>query len=128
MALEPCLPSLSVATLRALFKNLQSFHAVYEASGIDTIIGPDGVEWCIHDLDYLYRQLHVLPPRQHQAIELCLIRNVKESDAAVMMGISPNTPVCAYSNTALASLIRMIEAGRFPRFQYGASEREMESA
>lgn len=108
---------LSVSLLRSLFRNLQAFRSVFESDGIDVLIGPDGTEWCLHDLEYLYGQLPVLPPRQRQAIELCLVRNIKESDAAVMMGVSPNNPVCAYASSGLTKLIGMIQSGYFPRFR-----------
>ena len=117
---------LTVTVLRELFRNLQAFHAVFETDGIDTIIGPDGIEWCLWDLEYLYQEgLPVLPPRQRQAIELCLIRNIKESDAAVMMGVSPTNPVAMYASSGLAKLIGMIEAGHFSRFQMGDEREEV---
>lgn len=103
--------------LRELFRNLQAFRAVYESEGVDTLIGPDGIEWCLWDLEYLYRQLPSLPPRQHQAIELCLVLNVKESEAAVMMGVSPTNPVAMYATAGLEKLVGFIVAGRFPNFQ-----------
>lgn len=107
-----------VGTLRELFRNLQAFHAVFETEGIDTIIGPDGTEWCLHDLEYLHQQLPLLPPRQRQAIELCLVQNIKEAEVAVMMGVSPTNPVAKYATTGLAKLIGMIEAGTFSRFHH----------
>jgi hypothetical protein len=109
---------LTVTVLRELFRNLQAFRAVFEADGIDTLIGPDGTEWSLWDLDYLYKQLPILPLRQHQAIELCLVQNVKESDAAVMMGVSRTNPVAMYATVGLTKLIAMIEAGHFPRFRF----------
>lgn len=109
---------LEVGTLRELFRNLQAFHAVFETDGVDTLIGPDGTEWCLWDLDYLHRQVALLPPRQAQAIELCLIRNIKESEAAVMMGVSPTNPVAMYATAGLTKLIAMIESGVFPRFRF----------
>lgn len=119
MALEQSSPTvITVTVLRELFRNLQAFHAVFESDGIDTIIGPDGTEWCLWDLEYLHKQLPVLPPRQRQAIELCLVQNIKESEAAVMMGVSPTNPVAMYATSGLTKLIAMIEAGAFPRFRY----------
>lgn len=110
--------ALTVGVLRELFRNLQAFHAVFETDGIDIIIGPDGTEWCLWDLEYLYREgLPMLPPRQRQAIELCLIHNVKESDAAVRMGVSPTNPVAMYATSGLQKLIGLIESGSFSRFQ-----------
>jgi hypothetical protein len=119
---------LTVTVLRELFRNLQAFHAVYENDGIDTLIGPDGTEWNLWDLEYLYRHgLRELPLRQRQAIELCLIRNVKESEAAVMMGVSPTNPVAMYATSGLTKLIGLIESGFFPRFRIEFDD-ERESA
>lgn len=114
--------ALDVTTLRELFRNLQAFRVVYESDGVDTLIGPDGMEWCLWDLEYLYEQLPVLPPRQHQAIELCLIWNVKESEAAVRMGVSPTNPVAMYATAGLTKLVGLIYAGEFPKFQVSEDE------
>jgi hypothetical protein len=108
--------ALDVPTLRALFRHLQALRAAYEDTGVDTWIDPDGVEWVLWDLEYLYEQLPVLPPRQHQAIELCFVQNRKEAEAAVMMGVSSTNPVSIYANNGLTKLIAMVFAGRFPRF------------
>ncbi len=102
-------------TLRELFRNLQQFRAIYESYGIDTINGPDG-EICLWDLEYLYSQLHRLPLRQHQAIELCLVRNIKETDAAVLMGVSPTNPVAMYATSGLEKIVFYIRTGALPKF------------
>jgi hypothetical protein len=109
--------ALDVATLRSLLRNLQAFRACYETEGIDTLTDPDGVEWTLWDLEYLYEQLPLLPIRQHQAIELCFVQNMKEAEAAVAMGVSFTNPVSIYANNGLTKLISMIQAGRFPRFR-----------
>lgn len=110
--------SLEVATLRELFRNLQAFRAVYETDGVDTIRDLDGEEWNVFDLDYLYRMgLPRLPLRQRQAIELCLVQNMKEVDAAKVMGVSPTNPVAMYATSGLAKLVTMIEAGVLPYFR-----------
>jgi hypothetical protein len=106
-----------VATLRALFRNLQAFRACYETEGVDTVIDPDGMEWVLWDLEYLYKQLHHLPTRQREAIELCFVQNMKEADAAETMGVSRTNPVSIYANNGLSKLIAMIHSGRFPRFR-----------
>lgn len=107
-----------MTTLRELFRGLQAFRAVYEEHGVEQITDNDGVEWVIHDLVYLYEEgLPLLPPRQRQAIELCLVRNEREKDAAVEMGVSPTNPVAMYATEGLKALLRMIEAGDLPRFR-----------
>lgn len=106
-----------VATLRALFRNLQAFRACYEADGVELLVDPDGMEWHLMDLEYLYEQLPMLPVRQHQAIELCFVQNMKEAEAAVAMGVSHTNPVSIYANNGLTKLIAMVNAGRFSRFK-----------
>jgi len=103
--------------LRELFRNLQAFRAVFEAEGVETLSGPDGQVWNLWDLEYLYEQIVFLPPRQRQAIQLCLFANIKETDAAVMMGVSPTNPVSMYAASGIRKLIIMIQEGKFPRFQ-----------
>ena len=113
MALEA---SIEVSVLRELFRNLQAFRAIYESEGVDTLISEDGSEWCLWDVEYLYEQIGVLPRRQRQAIHF-LVLNVKESDAAVVMGIAPTNPVGMYATEGLKKLIGMIDQGAFPRFR-----------
>jgi DNA-directed RNA polymerase specialized sigma24 family protein len=108
---------LDVTTLRELFRNYAAFVALYETEGIDTIVAPNGSEWCLHDLTYLISQLHRLSPRQRQAISLCLLQNVKEKDAAVMMGVSETNPVAMYATLGLRKLIELINAGVLPRYR-----------
>lgn len=109
-------------TLRELFRSLQLFRAAYEADGVDQIIDPDGIAWNIWDLEYLYQQLPSLPERQYQAIELCLIQNMKEADAAVSMGVSVTNPVAMYATSGLTNLIARINAGEFPKFRWDDRE------
>lgn len=105
-----------ISELRELFRNLLAFRAVYESDGIDQLHAPDGVVWSLWDLEYLYRQTQRLTLRQRQAIELCLIHNVREQDAAVLMGVSPTNPVGMYASLGLRRLLDMIESGELSRF------------
>lgn len=117
--------ALEVSTLRELFRHLQAFHSAYESDGIDTITDPDtGDLYCLWDLDYLRTQLWRLPPRQRQAIELCLIRNLKESDAAKEMGVSPTNPVSMYATSGLQKLVDMVNSGALPRFREAMQPRQ----
>lgn len=109
--------ALPVSVLRELFRNLQSFRSVYETDGIDEVVGPDGVHYCLWDLEYLYKQLHRLPRRQAQAIELCLVQNMRECDAAQVMGVSPTNPVAMYAKSGLEKLVFMAEEGVLPGFR-----------
>lgn len=91
---------------------------MYESDGVDTVIDPDGEEWNLFDIDYLYRVgLPRLPPRQREAIELCLVRNMKEVEAARTMGVSPTNPVAMYATSGLEKLVGMVKAGTFPHFR-----------
>ncbi len=109
---------LSVTILRELFRNLVQFRNLLEDTGQDVIVAPNGDEWCLHDLEYLLAEgVPLLPPRQAEAIQLCLIEQKKERVAAVIMGVSPTNPVAAYAADGLSNLIRIIERGELPRFR-----------
>lgn len=107
---------MQVNVLRELFRNLQAFRAFYEAEGQDTITGPDGRQYCLFDVEHLYDQVRVLSPRQRQAIELCLVSNVKEKEASRIMGVSETNPVMMYATNGLKRICQMIDAGEIPRY------------
>jgi predicted DNA-binding protein (UPF0251 family) len=86
----------------------------------DTILGPDGNQYNVHDIEYLYSERVLLSPRQKQAIELCLYQNYKEREAARIMGVSETNPVAMYATDGLRKLCDLIEAGALTRY----SERE----
>lgn len=98
------------------------FQSYYERERIDTVRDPDGIEWTIWDVQYLYEARLRLSPRQTQAIEMCLYENVKEAEAAVKMGISPNSPVCKYADNGLKKIVSLIEDGHLPKFRHQAEE------
>lgn len=102
---------LTVSVLRELFRNIQQFRALYEAEGIDEITAPDGEVYSLFDVEYLYGQIHRLPLRQRQAIELCLVQNIREAEAAVMMGVSVTNPVAMYATSGLEKLVALVDAG-----------------
>ena len=109
--------AISVTVLRELFRNLQEWDSLYQSEGIDTITGDDGQSYSLWDLKYLYGHLGKLPKRQHQAIELYLVQNMREADAAVVMGVSATNPIGIYATVGLKKLIGMIEAGELPKFK-----------
>lgn len=111
---------IDLGVLRELLRNLQQFEALYESEGLDSVRAPDGQDWSIHDLQYLYSCRTLLSPRQQQAIELCLYANIKEREAARMMGISENSPVAVYANNGLKRLIVMAHSGLLPKFRTAA--------
>lgn len=106
---------LTVSILRELFRNLVSWRSLYQSDGIDQLTGPDGEDYSLWDIEWLFEQIHLLPPRQRQAIELCLILNVRERDAAVQMGVSPSNPVAMYATLGLEKLVAMVEDGSLER-------------
>ncbi|MFI0967015.1 RNA polymerase sigma factor [Streptomyces sp. NPDC021080] len=112
--------TIPVRTLRELFRHLQAWNALYETEGKDTITGPDGTEYCIHDIVRLYntaingrgaRGKHLLSPRQREAIQLFLIENKAEREVARIMGVSEDNPVASYATQGLVRLNELIEAG-----------------
>lgn len=111
--------ALTVTVLRELFRNYQQFRALYETEGIDELQAPDGEVYSIFDIHYLYEQRRKLPPRQRQAIELCLVQNIRESEAAVMMGVSPTNPVAMYATSGLEKLITMVRSGDLACYREG---------
>lgn len=115
-----------MSTLRALFRNLQGFRVAFEENGVQEVTDPDGFTWVLQDLEYLYEVgLPMLPPRQRQAIELCLVQNKRECDAAVAMGVSPTNPVAMYAGDGLRNLLKIIEAGDLPRFRINSPSQEV---
>lgn len=110
--------------LREVLRNYQSFQSIFETDGVDTLSGPDGFQISLWDVEYLVKNLSLLPPRQRQAIQFCLIENMKETDAAVRMGVSPTNPVSMYATSGLTKLVALARAGALPRFQERDDQRE----
>jgi len=102
---------MNVATLREIFRNFQQWESLREVDSLETISSPDGEEYEFLDIKFLYENLNVLPQRQAQAIELYLIQNMRERDAAEAMGLSPTNPIGVYASVGLAKLIEISERG-----------------
>ena len=113
--------NIAVSVLRELFRNLEAFRAFYETEQQDTITSSDGQTYCLWDVEYLYSQIYRLSPRQREAIELCLLHNVKEKDAAIKMGVSPTNPVMMYATDGLVRICAMIESGEISRYREGVA-------
>ena len=111
---------LTVSALREIFRNLAQWRALYESEGLDTITDPDGEEISLFDIEYLYDNLDKLPKRQRQSIELYLVQNMTEVDAAVAMNVSRTNPVGIYASVGLSKLVDMIADGSLPRFKQTA--------
>jgi hypothetical protein len=121
--------------IRALFRGLLMFEALFETDGIFEITDMSGQSWSLFDIQYLYdyamrcptgRKAYdkahpTLPLRQRQAIELFLKLNLPESEAARLMGLSRTNPIGMYATSALTTLVHWIDEGRLPRFQGSSS-------
>ena len=106
---------MNVSILREMFRNFQQWQSLRESDSLECIIGPDGTEYEFLDVKFLYENLDALPKRQAQAIELYLIQNMREKDAAETMGLSPTNPVGIYASVGLQKLIEMSERGTLGR-------------
>jgi hypothetical protein len=116
--------SLTVETLREMFRHLQAWHSLYEAEGIDVLTGPDGEEWSLWDIDILYEMSqHYLSVRQRQAIRLCLYENLSEARAARAMGTDESNPVTMYASSGLETLVHLYRVGMLPSVQQFRRER-----
>ncbi len=106
-----------MTVLRELFRNLQQWEALFDSAQVDVITGPDGQQYHLADIQYLYSCRHRLSPRQRQSIELCLYADTKEKDSTLIMGVSPTNPVAMYATNGLRRICQMIEAGELPRYR-----------
>jgi Sigma-70, region 4 len=97
--------------LRELLRNLQLFEALFECEGIDTINGPDGVQYCLFDIQRLYGYRVHLSQRQRQAVELFLYQDLREREVAESMGVSPANPVAIYATQGLRRLAQIYDNG-----------------
>ena len=117
--------SLTVSLLREVLRNYQGWKSLYEAREVGDTITDEGYSLTLWDVEYLIVNLRLLPPRQRQAIQFCLIENMREQDAAVRMGVSPTNPVSMYATSGLSKLVALVRAGALPRFQEAQHEREV---
>lgn len=108
----------AISELRELFRHLQEFRAVYQETGVDEIVTPYGRRWTLWDLEYLLAMSDkYLTPRQRQVITLCLVHNMREKEAAQVMGVSRTNPVMMYATLGLRRLLDLIESGTLDRFR-----------
>jgi hypothetical protein len=106
--------ALTVEILRECFRNLQAWHSLYEAEGID-LLTSDGEEWSMWDMDTLYEMSqYYLSVRQRQAIKLCLYENLSEIQAARSMGTDEANPVTMYASSGLETLVHLYRVGMLP--------------
>ena len=109
---------LSVDSLREIFRSLLEWRSVYESDGVDTLTN-EGFTYSLWDIEYLYSASQIiLPIRQRQAIDLCLVYNLHEAEAAQRMGIDPDNPVGMYATAGLESLLHAQKFGTLPSREY----------
>jgi hypothetical protein len=107
-----------VSELRSLFRYLQEFRSLYELEGVEEVTTPQGNSWSLWDLEYLYKQAaDLLTPAQYRAITLFLINDIREQDAAEMMGVSRTNPIGMYAALGLSRMVEFIDAGGLERFR-----------
>jgi hypothetical protein len=105
---------LTVDTLRALFRGLMLWRAIYESDGVEILPLPDGSEISIYDVEYLLSLSRDLPIRHRQAIYLCLVEGHSEEDAAYRIGIDSTNPVATSATAGLYEILTMVELGLAP--------------
>lgn len=104
--------------LRQLFRYLQEFRSLYELEGIEEVTTPSGNTWSLWDLEYLFeRAAELLTTAQYRAITLFLVHDIKEQDAAELMGVSRTNPIGMYAALGLSKLVEFIDAGGLERFR-----------
>lgn len=94
-----------VAILEGLLRNWQSWRAILEDSGVDTLV-IGGEEWNFHDM---LKGIKDLPPRQREALWKILIEDKRPVDVARDMFSGSKRIVgemaVQYKNDALAKLV-----------------------
>lgn len=98
-------PGMNAYKLEAIIRHYAEFRALYEDQGIEEISLGDGLVVNIHDV---LRGISKLPTRQRQAVVLTCLWNMKERDAARLMGFDKwSAPVGAYKRLGLQKLVEM---------------------
>lgn len=90
--------------LEAILRHYCEFRELYEQDGIEEITLEDGLVVNIHDV---LRGIEDLPKRQRTALILTCLYNLKEVEAAPLMGFTTWTsPVSSYKKLALEKLVK----------------------
>ncbi|HEY6021178.1 MAG TPA: hypothetical protein VIY48_15115 [Candidatus Paceibacterota bacterium] len=94
-----------IAVLEGLLRNWQSWRAILEDNGVETIV-VNGDEWNFYDM---LNGIKELPPRQKQALWLILIEDKRPVDVARFMFAGSKRIVgemaVQYKDDALAKLL-----------------------
>ena len=90
--------------LEAILRHYAEFRELYETQGIEELTLEDGLVVNIHDV---LRGIDELPKRQKTALILTCLYNLKEVEAAPLMGFTKWTsPVSSYKKLALEKLVQ----------------------
>lgn len=96
-------PVLNWQVLEKLLRNIHEWREYYIEHGIEEIELDGGYVVNFHDL---LRGIDTLPPRQREALILTCIDNLKEEEAAELMGFTKwSSPVGTYKKMALKRLL-----------------------
>lgn len=129
----PCADT--VSTFRNLVRSLTSWKSMYEACEVsDVITDAAGHQWSLWDCLRFYRARDELvhdperregdrwqprlPRQMARAIQLFLYENRLESEAAVLMGNAPTSPVGMYATIGLTRLLRAVYEGDVPGLHF----------
>lgn len=94
---------INIYKMEAILRHYDEFRALYESEGIDEIPIGNGFTVNIHDI---LSGIDELPRRQKMALVLTCLMNMKEVDAAPLMGFKKWTsPVSSYKKLALEKLV-----------------------
>lgn len=92
-------------TLEAVLRHYQEFLELYRREGIEEIKLEGNIVINIHDV---LQGIDKLPKRQQQAVRLTCLMNMREVDAARVMGFSKwSSPVSSYKRLALQKLVEL---------------------
>ena len=90
--------------LEAILRHYAEFRELYEQDGIEEITLDDGYVVNIHDV---LKGIEELPKRQRTALIITTLYNLKEVEAAPLMGFTKWTsPVSSYKKLALEKLVQ----------------------
>lgn len=107
-----------VSVHRELIRNLQQWRSLYEAMLVpDILIAEDSRSYSLWDAEKFYGYRTVVPERMRQSIEWYLYENLKESDAALQMGIAPTNPVGTYATVGLTTMLSKALKGELPGYR-----------
>lgn len=104
--------SQKVKILKKILKNYQLWFSLVESEGL-FFITIDGEEFFIYEM---LEGITLLPKRQRQAVELICLHDMKETDAAKVMGFTKwSEPAQQYCHTGLRKLVAYHEGKKLQR-------------